>query len=79
MTHYFGLQILKDVLTGLCLILNCVVKMESSLILKKINFAADIVEFAGFEITKESVRPCARFLKAITDFPTPESTTDVRS
>ena len=54
---------------------------ENGIILnpEKFNFAADIVEFAGFEITKESVRPCARFLKAITDFPTPKSITDVRS
>ena len=46
---------------------------------KKFTFAADEVEFAGFEITMTDVRPCRRFLKAISDFPTPKSITDIRS
>ena len=42
-------------------------------------FGADAVEFAGFEITMDTVRPCKRYLDAIRDFPTPTSITNVRS
>ena len=45
----------------------------------KFTFAADTVEFAGFEISPESVRPSARFINAILDFPTPKNITDARS
>ena len=45
----------------------------------KFTFAADTVEFAGFEITPDSVRPCAKYLDAIRHFPTPSSITDMRS
>lgn len=46
---------------------------------KKFHFAEDCVEYAGFEITPTNVRPCNKFSKAITDFPTPRNITDVRS
>ncbi|XP_071478837.1 uncharacterized protein [Diadema antillarum] len=46
---------------------------------KKFTFGADVVEFAGFEITPDSVRPCQKYLQAILDFPTPTDITDVRS
>ena len=46
---------------------------------EKFVFAQDCVEFAGFEITPNSVRPCQKYLKAIVDFPTPKNITDVRS
>lgn len=46
---------------------------------EKFQFAEDDVEFAGFEITKDSVKPCRKYLKAISDFPTPQNLTDVRS
>ena len=46
---------------------------------KKFVFGADTVEFAGFEITPDSVRPCQKYLRAIIDFPTPTGITDVRS
>ena len=46
---------------------------------EKFTFAADEVEFAGFEITMTNVRPCDRFLNAILDFPTPINLTDIRS
>ena len=46
---------------------------------EKFVFGADAVEFAGFEITMDTVRPCKRYLDAIRDFPTPTSITDVRS
>ena len=45
----------------------------------KFVFAEDEVEFAGFEITSESVRPSQKYLRAILDFPTPNNITDVRS
>lgn len=45
----------------------------------KFVFAKKTVEFAGFEITPDSVRPCPRFLEAIQNFPTPHNITDVRS
>lgn len=45
----------------------------------KFTFAKTTVEFAGFEITPTTVRPCARYLEAIRDFPTPKNITDVRS
>ena len=37
------------------------------------------MEFAGFEITHDSVRPCQNFLQAILEFPTPQKLTDIRS
>ena len=46
---------------------------------EKFVFGADAVEFAGFEITMDTVRPCKRYFDAIRDFPTPTSITDVRS
>ena len=45
----------------------------------KFTFAQDVVEFAEFEITRDIVHPCNRFLRAITEFPTPTNITDVRS
>ena len=46
---------------------------------EKFCFAEDEVEFAGFKITKDSVQPCKKYLRAISDFPTPQSLTDIRS
>ena len=45
----------------------------------KFTFARSTVEFAGFEITANTVRPCPRFLEAIQHFPTPQNVTDIRS
>ncbi|XP_021365018.1 uncharacterized protein LOC110457888 [Mizuhopecten yessoensis] len=45
----------------------------------KFVFAEDTLEFAGFEITNDSVRPSQKYLRAILDFPTPRNITDVRS
>ena len=45
----------------------------------KFVFAADQVEFAGFQITLTNVLPCDRFIRGILDFPTPKSITDIRS
>ena len=45
----------------------------------KFQFTQDTVEFAGFEITLDSVRPCKRYLREIMEFPKPKNITDVRS
>jgi len=45
----------------------------------KFVFAEDEVEFAGFQITLDTVRPCQRYLQSILEFPTPRNITDVRS
>lgn len=45
----------------------------------KFVFAQQTVEFAGFEITPEAVRPCRAFLGSIAEFPTPKNLTDVRA
>ena len=44
----------------------------------KFVFGADTIEFARFEITPSSVRPCTKYLDAIRNFPTPANITDVR-
>ena len=36
---------------------------------EKFTFAQDVVEFAGFEITLDTVSPCKNFFGAITEFP----------
>ena len=46
---------------------------------KKFAFAQMTVEFAGFEITPASVRPCPHYLEVIQNFPTPRNITDVCS
>ena len=46
---------------------------------KKFIFAQKVVEFAGFEITNENVRPCKKYFVAIKNFPTPKNITDIRS
>ncbi len=45
----------------------------------KFRFARDEVEFAGFDITPTTVKPCQKYVRAISDFPTPKNLTDVRS
>lgn len=45
----------------------------------KFTFARRTVEFAGFEITPDAVRPSRAFLQSITEFPTPKNLTDVRA
>ena len=46
---------------------------------EKFVFAKDEVEFAGFVISNETVRPSDKYLQAIKDFPKPKNITDVRS
>lgn len=45
----------------------------------KFHFGQDTVEFAGFTIGKNEVKPAAHFYEAIQNFPTPQSITDIRS
>ena len=45
----------------------------------KFHFGQDTVEFAGFTIGKNEVKPAAHFYDAIQNFPTPQSITDIRS
>ena len=45
----------------------------------KFVFAQDTVEFASFEITPTSVRPCHKSIEAILNFPAPKNITDMRS
>ena len=46
---------------------------------QKFAFAKTTVEFAGFEVTPTTVRPCSQFIDAILQFPVPKNITDVRS
>ena len=45
----------------------------------KFVFGQDTVEFAGFEITPDNVRPCKKYLDAIREFQTPANITDIHS
>ena len=45
----------------------------------KFVFAQQTAEFAGFEITPDTVRPSRAFLQGITEFPVPKNLTDVRA
>ncbi len=46
---------------------------------EKCVFCESEVDFAGFTITENNVRPCQKYMQAIRDFSTPKSTTDVHS
>ena len=45
----------------------------------KFQFAEDEVEFAGFRITADSVKPTKKMTEAILKFPTPTNITGIRS
>lgn len=45
----------------------------------KFQFAEKTVDFAGFRISEQCIEPLAKFIDAIKSFPTPASTTDIRS
>ena len=45
----------------------------------KFQFAQKEADFAGFRITSKTIDPLPKYYNAIRDFPTPVSTTDVRS
>ena len=46
---------------------------------KKFQFAQDTVDFAGLTVTPTNVRPSAKFLDAIRNFPTPTNITGARA
>ena len=46
---------------------------------KKFHFAQKEVEFAGFSITEEGIKPSKNILEAILNFPKPANITDARS
>ena len=46
---------------------------------EKFQFAQDIVQFGGLEVTEDGVRPAKEFLDAIMNLETPTSITDIRS
>ena len=45
----------------------------------KFQFCQEELTFAGFQVTPDSIKPSESTVRAIRDFPTPSSTTDVRS
>ena len=45
----------------------------------KFHFAEEEVEFAGFVITMDGIRPTDKYIETIRNFPTPKCITDVRS
>ena len=46
---------------------------------QKFKFAQETVEFAGFEITNDCIRPANKYFDAIRNFPQPKNITDIRS
>ena len=45
----------------------------------KFQFGEPTVDFAGFRVSNDRVDPLPKYFDAIRDFPTPESTRDIRS
>lgn len=45
----------------------------------KFQFSEKTVDFAGFRVSDTTIEPLPKYLDAIRDFPTPTSTTDIRS
>ena len=45
----------------------------------KFQFAQREINFAGFRITENEVKPLDKYIRAISEFPTPKRTTDIRS
>lgn len=46
---------------------------------KKFQFAEETVDFAGLTITPTSIKPCAKFLNSIAEFPTPKDISGARA
>ena len=46
---------------------------------EKFHFAMDEIDFAGFTITNDGIKPMEKMLAAIRDFPTPTNVTGMRS
>ena len=45
---------------------------------EKFAFAEDIVEFAGFDVTLDAIKPCLKMTKAISEFPVPTTLKQLR-
>ena len=45
----------------------------------KFQFACKSVSFAGFKVSEDTVEPLPKYLEAIRSFPTPATTTDIKS
>ena len=45
----------------------------------KFQFAQKEIEFAGFKVSEDKILPLPKYMEAIRSFPTPSSTTDIRS
>ena len=45
----------------------------------KFQFAQREINFAGFRVTETEVKPLEKYIRAISEFPTPKRTTDIRS
>ena len=60
-------------------ILSCVGRSGIVLNPGKFQFASKSVDFAGFRVSATAIEPLLKYLDAIRDFPTPTSTTDIRS
>ena len=45
----------------------------------KFQFCQREVDFAGFRLTSDKIEPLPKYIDAIRNFPTPKSTTDIRS
>ena len=54
---------------------------ESGIVLNpsKFQFAERVVDFAGFRISEDKIDPLPKYLNAIRNFPTPSTTTDIKS
>ena len=46
---------------------------------EKFQFSQREIEFAGFHITESEIKPLQKYLSAISEFPTPTCTTDIRA
>ena len=46
---------------------------------KKFQFAKEEVEYAGFVVRNDTIRPTDSYLQAIADFPPPKGISDIRS
>ena len=70
---------LEDIFWKTCKYLELCSKNGITFNPAKFQFAEDNVEFLGFEITKDSVKPSASMLDAIRKFPVPRNISGVRS
>lgn len=46
---------------------------------RKFQFAREEIDFAGFRITKDNVKPLPKYLESIASFPRPKSIADIRA